>query len=84
MHHFNVQMTGLSFIGIGLGLLMAAATQPIWNAYARSHYIHIDVSLKKHYISINRKEIIKYNGAPPPESRLYSGMVGGLLVPIGV
>lgn len=32
---------------------------------------------------MNRREIKKYNGSPPPESRLYGGMVGGLLVPIG-
>ncbi|KAJ7646641.1 MFS general substrate transporter [Roridomyces roridus] len=30
-HHFNVQSTGLSFIGIGIGMFLGLATQPIWN-----------------------------------------------------
>ncbi|KAJ7049930.1 major facilitator superfamily domain-containing protein [Mycena amicta] len=30
-HHFNVQMTGLSFLGIGLGMFIGLATQPWWN-----------------------------------------------------
>ncbi|CCM00059.1 uncharacterized protein FIBRA_02086 [Fibroporia radiculosa] len=30
-HGFNVQDTGMSFLGIGIGMLMAAATQPLWN-----------------------------------------------------
>jgi MFS family permease len=33
-HHFNVQMTGLSFIGIGIGMLIATAAQPLYfNGY---------------------------------------------------
>lgn len=30
VHRFNVQMTGLSFIGIGVGMCIALATQPYW------------------------------------------------------
>lgn len=30
-HHFNVQSTGMSFIGMGLGLLLGLACQPIIN-----------------------------------------------------
>ncbi|KAJ6498747.1 major facilitator superfamily domain-containing protein [Mycena sanguinolenta] len=30
-HHFNVQSTGLSFLGIGIGMLIGLATQPYWN-----------------------------------------------------
>ncbi|KAF7315940.1 RNA polymerase II-associated protein [Mycena indigotica] len=30
-HHFNVQMTGLTFLGIGLGMAIGLATQPWWN-----------------------------------------------------
>lgn len=33
-HHFNDQCTGMSFLGIGLGMLIALATQPLWNRYA--------------------------------------------------
>ena len=31
VHGFNVQQTGLSFLGIGLGMALALATQPYWN-----------------------------------------------------
>lgn len=30
-HHFNVQMTGLSFVGLGIGMLVALSTLPFWN-----------------------------------------------------
>ncbi|KAJ7141175.1 major facilitator superfamily domain-containing protein [Mycena epipterygia] len=30
-HHFNVQTTGLTFLGIGLGMVIGLATQPFWN-----------------------------------------------------
>lgn len=30
-HHFNIQTTGLTFIGIGIGMIMGLATQPFWN-----------------------------------------------------
>ena len=30
-HGFSVQSTGLSFLGIGLGMLFALASQPYWN-----------------------------------------------------
>lgn len=64
-HGFNTQEVGLSFIGLGVGVLCAVATQPIWNG-------------------IFRRETKKYDGHPPPESRLYMGMVGAILVPIGL
>lgn len=36
IHGFNMQSTGLTFIGIGLGMLSAISTQPFWNRlYAR-------------------------------------------------
>jgi len=30
-HHFNIQTTGLTFLGIGIGMIMGLATQPLWN-----------------------------------------------------
>lgn len=41
VHGFNVQTTGLTFIGIGLGMLSAISTQPLWNRlYAREAAKH--------------------------------------------
>ncbi|KAJ7624151.1 major facilitator superfamily domain-containing protein [Mycena rosella] len=33
-HHFDVQTTGLTFLGIGLGMGIGLATQPFWNRLA--------------------------------------------------
>lgn len=33
LHGFNYQTTGLSFLGIGVGMIAALATQPLWNKY---------------------------------------------------
>jgi hypothetical protein len=30
-HGFNVQSTGLSFLGIGIGMLLGISSQPFWN-----------------------------------------------------
>ncbi|KAI0676809.1 MFS general substrate transporter [Trametes maxima] len=35
VHSFNSQSTGLSFLGIGLGMVGALATQPYWNGIFR-------------------------------------------------
>ncbi|KIY70320.1 MFS general substrate transporter [Cylindrobasidium torrendii FP15055 ss-10] len=34
-HGFNMQMTGLTYLGIGLGLTLALASQPWWNRFFR-------------------------------------------------
>ncbi|KAF9219406.1 MFS general substrate transporter [Gyrodon lividus] len=31
VHHFNVQMTGLAFLGVGIGMFFAISTLPFWN-----------------------------------------------------
>ncbi|KAJ8593269.1 MFS general substrate transporter [Rhizopogon salebrosus TDB-379] len=65
VHRFNMQMTGLTFIGIGLGMFSAISTQPYWNR-------------------LFARESAKYNGDPPPETRLIMGQLGAILVPIGL
>ncbi|KAG1727260.1 major facilitator superfamily domain-containing protein [Suillus paluster] len=67
VHGFNMQMTGLTFIGIGLGMLSAISTQPFWNR-------RVPFSLGA----------AKFDGDPPPETRLIMGQVGAILVPIGL
>ncbi|TCD70550.1 hypothetical protein EIP91_002896 [Steccherinum ochraceum] len=34
-HHFNVQSVGMTFLGIGLGMVVAVACTPLWNALYR-------------------------------------------------
>ena len=31
LHGFNTQSSGMSFLGIGIGMVMAVSTQPFWN-----------------------------------------------------
>ncbi|QRV91610.1 major facilitator superfamily transporter [Ceratobasidium sp. AG-Ba] len=64
-HGFNMQSVGLSFLGIGVGMLIALATQPFWNR-------------------LQAKYTVQHGGAPPPETRLFIGMAGAILVPIGL
>ncbi|PCH42083.1 MFS general substrate transporter [Wolfiporia cocos MD-104 SS10] len=65
VHGFNLEDSGLAFIGIGVGFVFALASQPLWNRF-------------------NRRMMIKYEGKPPPETRLVVGQVGGILAPIGL
>ncbi|KAJ7502432.1 major facilitator superfamily domain-containing protein [Mycena galericulata] len=36
VHHFNVQTTGLTFLGIGIGMAIGLCTQPFWNRLSAS------------------------------------------------
>jgi hypothetical protein len=36
---FDIQSTGMSFLGIGLGMLLAISTQPFWNRYVVHPYL---------------------------------------------
>ncbi|TFY71767.1 hypothetical protein EVG20_g1225 [Dentipellis fragilis] len=63
-HGFNMQMTGLTFIGILSGMLIGLSTQPYWNSRYKRHQ-------RKH-------------GEPLPEYRLWTGRIGGVLVPVSL
>ncbi|KIJ49144.1 hypothetical protein M422DRAFT_28127 [Sphaerobolus stellatus SS14] len=66
IHGFSPQFTGLTFLGIGLGMVISLITQPlIWN-------------------KVFMREVKKYNGSPPPESRLLIGMAGAIITPISL
>ncbi|KAF8920630.1 MFS general substrate transporter [Mucidula mucida] len=64
-HGFTMQQTGMSYLGIGLGMVLATPTQRYWN-------------------SLVAREAEKNGGHAPPESRLYMGQVGGILVPLSL
>lgn len=34
-HHFSIQFTGLTFLGVGVGMFLGLASQPFWNRYGR-------------------------------------------------
>ncbi|KAG1744317.1 major facilitator superfamily domain-containing protein [Suillus occidentalis] len=85
VHGFNTQTTGLTFIGIGFGMLSAISTQPLWNRgvpfVCRAASTSISMTL---FSRLYARETDKYNGDPPPEMRLIMGQVGGILVPVGL
>lgn len=67
-YHFTIKQYGLTFLGIGVGVLLGAIGA-----------IAVDLLV---YQKIYRQggDRIKYKG---PEQRLYIGMIGDLCLPIG-
>jgi len=59
----------MTFLGIGLGMLIALSTQGYWNKIMRRE--------------AEKAEKAGIHGGAPPEARLYMGEVGGILVPFG-
>ncbi|KAG2032365.1 major facilitator superfamily domain-containing protein [Suillus americanus] len=85
IHGFNMQSTGLAFIGIGLGMLSAISTQPLWNRGVPFSLVFSIKSILMVLISrLYARETARYNGDPPPEMRLIMGQVGAILVPVGL
>lgn len=80
-HGFNMQTTGLSFLGIGLGMVIAWASQPYWNRLVYS----LASQLQKLMLQarVFARENAKHGGNAPPEVRLIMGQLGGILIPIG-
>lgn len=70
-HGFNLWQVGLSFLGIGVGLLTGLATDPLW------HRI-------RERLTGRLQDETGVEGASEPEFRLPPAIVGGLLVPIGL
>lgn len=68
VHSFTQSQEGLSFIGLGIGMAMATATQPLWNA--------LDRRIAAKYAVMGQK--------PPPETMLYMAMAAAVLSPIGL
>ncbi|VUC32560.1 unnamed protein product [Clonostachys rosea] len=70
-HHFNLWQVGLSFLGIGVGLIAGVLTDPVWSR------------VRLHYVSI----LAESSGKPSngePEFRLPPAIFGSLLVPLGL
>ncbi|KAL9935367.1 hypothetical protein V8E36_005715 [Tilletia maclaganii] len=68
-HGFNLQQTGLTFLGIGLGMVLGLMTMPFWAAKYK----------KSRAEALQRGE-----KAAPPEARLPIGMVGAVLTTVGM
>ncbi|OGE54339.1 hypothetical protein PENARI_c006G02618 [Penicillium arizonense] len=70
-HGFNLWQVGLSFLGIGIGMILAIFMNPVWNN-ARNHLVQ------------KKEQETGIQGASEPEFRLPAAMVGSLIVPVGM
>ncbi|KAJ3874792.1 MFS general substrate transporter [Lentinula edodes] len=64
-HGFSIQQSGLTFLGIGIGIVCAMPTQGYFN-------------------KLVVRDAKRNGGIAPPESRLYMGEIGAILVPISL
>lgn len=71
-HGFQLYQVGLSFVGLGVGILIGVLTDPFW------HKIYIKL------VQRQQDAAGDVNIKPEPEFRLPPAMFGGLLVPIGL
>lgn len=70
-HGFNLWQSGLSFLGIGVGLILGIATDPLW------HRIRGNLVKKL-------EQETGVEGASEPEFRLPPAIAGAVLVPCGL
>lgn len=72
VYGFRLQFTGLSFLGIGLGMVISLLSQPYWKRRYEAAKLSRGDS---HEVGVS---------AATPEMRLIPSMLGGILAPIGV
>lgn len=70
-HGFNLWQIGLSFMGIGVGMIIAIMTDPIWHR-------------KRDQLIRELEQETGIPGQSEPEFRLPSAIVGSFLVPAGI
>lgn len=70
-HNFTISQTGMSFLGIFVGLVLGAATDPFWH---------------KNYVRLirQREEATGEIGGSEPEYRLPPTIAGAFIVPVGL
>lgn len=69
VYGFNTWQTGLTFLGIGIGVLLAVATCILCDKL---------IYQKKHSEALQQGKV-----SVMPEHRLYAGMIGAFTIPIG-
>lgn len=73
VYGFRLQFTGLTFLGIGLGMVISLLSQPYWKRRYEAAKLR----------SRSQLEGGEASGATP-EMRLIPSMLGGILAPLGV
>ena len=81
-HGFSEELSGLTFLGIGIGMLIGLAIQPVFNRYG------LLSSPRTIKLTINHRHLkqlaIENHGNAPLEARLIPGKLGAILVPISL
>ncbi|KAM0252872.1 hypothetical protein ACHAQJ_007502 [Trichoderma viride] len=70
-HGFNLWQIGLSFVGIGVGMIIGVLADPVWNRV-------------RNRLIAKLEQETGVPGSSEPEFRLPSAIVGSVLVPIGI
>lgn len=80
-HGFSEEFVGLSFLGIGVGMVCASLSQPFWNRY-KADNLPSTIQL----IGLRRLMLkeLQEHGTIRPEARLIMGQVGAVLIPVGL
>jgi MFS family permease len=73
-HGFVLWQTGLSFLGLMVGTLLAALTNPLWH----KNYLRLVENSKKDLAEDEKP------GKPDPEFRLPPAILGGVFIPISL
>lgn len=83
---FSLQQTGLAFLGIGLGQVVAVLCQPLFNRYVCLLLDALDALIGATRLTSRqyRRIALANGGKAPPETRLIPGFFGAVLAPLGL
>jgi uncharacterized membrane protein YbhN (UPF0104 family) len=76
-HNFNLWQIGLSFTGLGVGMVAALFTNPFW---AKNYHRLVTKAREDE----SEEGEVQGSRKPDPEFRLPPAILGGVLVPVGL
>lgn len=68
----------MTFLGLGVGQLLAAFSTPIWSRLARMPATATLEANITYFYRLYKRAAIKNGGHAPPEARLVMGMAGAI------
>jgi hypothetical protein len=76
----SLEQTGMAFLGIGLGQILAVLSQPYFNKYVMPFLRrNLLINFRRYRAAVKAS-----GGTAPPEVRLVPGFYGAILAPVGV
>ncbi|KZP09716.1 hypothetical protein FIBSPDRAFT_231655 [Athelia psychrophila] len=92
-HGFSAEQTGMTFLGIGVGVVGAICRTPFWNRCVSVAFLsfpcclffcRFERELATQDQAILERQTLRFNGRPSPKARLYMGHVEKILAPTGL